>query len=193
MIDKKSLRLKMQEKRKELSISQVYKKSSIIQKKIEDNHFFKISNKILIYVSYDHEVHTHNLIKKSLHTEKKIFVPRSRKRTYTIDPILINEWNDLSPGLYSILEPKKHKKILSNNIDLIIIPGLGFDLYGNRIGYGKGFFDRLINRIPQAILIGLAFDFQITRRIPTELHDKKMDIIITEKRVIYCTNKSESK
>ena len=184
MNNKQSLRLKMLEKRKKLSIVEVYKKSKIIQKKIEDNPFFKKSDYILIYVSYDHEVYTHDLIKKFLQTEKKILIPRSRMQTHTIDPILLKNWEELTPGSYGILEPKKHINFLSSNIDLILIPGLGFDISGNRIGYGKGYYDRLINRIPQAILIGLAFDFQIVRRIPREIHDKKVDFIITEKRIL---------
>ncbi|MBT3865198.1 5-formyltetrahydrofolate cyclo-ligase [Candidatus Peregrinibacteria bacterium] len=71
------------------------------------------------------------------------------------------------------------------NYDLIVTPGIAFDTNGNRIGYGKGYFDRLFpNLSTDCIKIALAYDFQIVENIPAERHDQKVDLILTEKRKI---------
>ncbi len=89
-------------------------------------------------------------------------------------------------GAYGILEPTKQNNHVSNNIDLIIVPGIGFDASGNRLGHGKGYYDRLIEKNPKAALIALAYDFQIIESIQAKSHDKQVDIIISEKQTIIC-------
>ena len=72
------------------------------------------------------------------------------------------------------------------SIDLIIVPGVGFDPCGNRIGHGKGYYDSLLRHARNTLKIGLAFEFQIQEKIPVEDHDVHVDTIITEKRIITC-------
>ena len=89
-----------------------------------------------------------------------------------------------------------------NDLDIAIIPGAGFDTEGNRLGYGAGYYDKLMSGITKKgpgvrvqgppILIALAFEEQIVPRIPSEKHDIKMDKIITEKRTINCRRTLES-
>ena len=83
------------------------------------------------------------------------------------------KWDDLEPGSYGILEPNSEKirKISTEKIDLIIVPGIGFDSKGNRIGHGKGYYDNLLKNSKKAIHIGLAFEKQIVIKIPVEYHD----------------------
>lgn len=186
MSDKEYVRSQLLNKRKSMPIDEVYKKSKIIQKKLEEDPLFQKSSNILFYVSYGHEVFTHNLIKKSLQTKKNVLVPRSNTKTFTIDPIIINDWKNLMKGTYGILEPSKQDNHISHNIDLIILPGIGFDAQGNRLGHGKGYYDRLIIETSQVKSIALAYDFQIIKSIPNEVHDKQVDRIITEKQIIFC-------
>ena len=114
-------------------------------------------------------------------------VPISNKEDYSLILSKLNSFEDLVEGPYGILEPKKEKikEISFDEIDLIIIPGIVFDLKGNRIGHGKGFYDRLLKNTKVSI-IALAFEFQIIGKIPVDKNDKPVDIIITEKRIIYC-------
>ncbi|OYT29210.1 5-formyltetrahydrofolate cyclo-ligase [Thermoplasmatales archaeon ex4572_165] len=186
MSDKEYLRSRLLVERKSLSIDEVNNKSKIIQKKLEECPLFQKSGNVLFYVSYGHEVFTHDLIKKSLQTKKNVLVSRSNTKTFMIDPIMVNNWTDLVNGAYGILEPTKENNHIYHNIDLIIIPGIGFDIQGNRLGHGKGYYDRLIEKNPKAALIALAYDFQIVNSIPTGLHDKPVDIIISEKQTIIC-------
>ena len=77
------------------------------------------------------------------------------------------------------------KKISIDEVDLIIVPGVGFDSCGNRIGHGKGYYDKLLKN-SKASTIGLAFEFQVIEKIPSEKHDVSIDMIVTEKRILRC-------
>ncbi len=83
------------------------------------------------------------------------------------------------------MEPKiqKEKLVSLDDISIMVVPGVCFDVYGNRIGYGKGFYDKVITN--KVITIGICFDEQIySDKIDAEYHDKKIDIVITDKRII---------
>ena len=150
---------------------------------------FKNAETLLFYISYDGEVFTHDMIKESF-KEKRILVPTSNKKDFSLTISEIKSWDDLETGSYEILEPKKEniKPIDLEKVDLIIVPGVAFDTNGNRLGHGKGYYDRLLKNL-NVIKIGLAFEFQIFEKISVNKHDKAVDIIITEKRIIKCKKK----
>jgi len=173
--------------RKNLSKADVLEKSDKIKNRLFRLKEFKQASNILFYVSYGSEVCTHEMIKEALSKNKGVFVPVTNKKNKTLILSKLEKWDELCIGAYNILEPKKEmiKEISFDEIDLIIIPGIVFDLKGNRIGHGKGFYDRLLKNTKVSI-IALAFEFQIIGKIPVDKHDKPVDIIITEKRIIYC-------
>ena len=119
---------------------------------------------------------------------------RLTKKNFIISlPIIKNKfemffysWNPNEPltiNRFGILEPLKGKKIIPSTL---IIPMLAFDSNLNRLGYGGGFYDRFIKKIERqtiCIKIGLALSYQKINRVPVDKHDKKMDFIITEKRI----------
>ena len=95
-----------------------------------------------------------------------------------------NGTDSLKPGIFGIMEPIEQKTTVDESeIDLIIVPGVAFDRQLNRMGRGKGYYDRLLSTL-QVPKIGICFDFQLQDMIPIEPFDKKMDMIITEKEVI---------
>ena len=126
----------------------------------------------------------------------------AKKKTLRI--FQIKKVSDLSSGYMGIPEPaaRKSNERGLNDLDIAIIPGAGFDTEGNRLGYGAGYYDKLMSGITKKgpgvrvqgspILIALAFEEQIVPRIPREKHDIKMDKIITEKRTINCRRTLES-
>ena len=185
-MNKNEIRNLLKNKRLNLSKDEVLAKSKQIKNKLFQIDEFKKAKNILFYVSYDGEVFTHDAIKKAF-IDKKVVVPISNKEDYSLILSKLNSFEDLGQGPYGILEPKKEKikETSIDEIDLIIVPGIGFDLKGNRIGHGKGFYDRLLKNTNVPI-IALAFEFQIIEKIPVDEHDKPVDIIITEKRIIYC-------
>ncbi|MCX6670794.1 MAG: 5-formyltetrahydrofolate cyclo-ligase [Euryarchaeota archaeon] len=185
---KKSLREQFLIKRKELSKSEVKIKSQQIQHRLFSSPWYRTAHTILFYVSYDNEVNTHDMIKESLLSGKTVLVPKTDTRKKTICLSKLLRWDDLSPGAYSILEPREDciREVPVSTVELFIVPGVVFDLCGNRIGHGMGYYDRLLKTTFQAHSIGLAFEYQIMISIPAEEHDEKVEMIITEDRSIHC-------
>lgn len=185
---KDRLRKELIKLRKNLSQKEVIEKSNEIKKRLFEINEFKQAATILFYVSYNNEVFTHDMIKECISNGKKVIVPISDKENRRLTLSELNSWNDLELGSYNILEPKKDKikEISINEVDLIIVPGVGFDEQGQRIGHGKGYYDNLLKNSVKSNHIGLAFEFQILKKIPIESHDLPVHIIITEERLIYC-------
>ena len=181
---KNLLRESILEKRNSLSEQEVKSKSEIIKNSIFSMREFKDSKVVMFYVSFNSEVDTHEMIKEALKS-KRIAVPKVVEKE--MQPSLLIDFDQMIPfGKFDILEPIELLKIELKNISLIIIPGIAFDRKGHRIGYGYGYYDKFLRKIPKAVKIGIAFDFQIADKIPNEVHDVPLDIIVTEKEVIEC-------
>jgi len=187
---KDSLRTNVIRKRKDLSDSELKEKSNNIKKIIFKMKEFKEAETILFYISYDNEVDTHQMIKDCISVGKIVIVPRTDRLRRRIVLSELSNWNHLEYGEYGILEPKKEflQEISIESIDLMFIPGIAFDIHGNRIGHGKGYYDRLLKNPHNAIRVGLAFELQIVDNIPAEAYDVKVNKIVTEERVIICKN-----
>ena len=184
---KSSLRKELIKNRKKISKNQILEKSELIKNRLFEMNEFQQASSILFYVSYDNEVYTHGMIKESMALGKNVIVPKSDKKNRKLILSKLENWEDLVKGAYGILEPKKINQISIDKIDLIIVPGVGFDGQGRRIGHGKGYYDNLLSNSKNALHIGLAFEFQIVEEIPTEAHDIPMQRIVTEKRIINCS------
>jgi len=184
---KSNIRKELKDIRNSLSKKEIINKSKAIEKIIINLNEFKESSNILFYISYNNEVFTHDMIKKCL-GKKEVIVPISNTKNETLILSKLESWKDLKNGSYGILEPDKLIKFNQKKLDLIIVPGVGFDERGNRLGHGKGYYDKLLEK-SNAKTIGLAFECQIVDRIPTDKNDIPADIIITEKRIIKCQDK----
>lgn len=184
---KEKLRKEIKEKRKNISKEEQRKKSKEIKEKLFSLKEYKDSEIVLFYVSYNGEVFTHDIIRDAL-KEKVVVVPISNKEDCSVSLSKLGKWYDLETSSYGILEPRKEciKDVPIDVVDLIIIPGVAFDCKGNRLGHGKGYYDRLLRNAKEITKIGLAFEFQIVENITIEKHDISIDKIITEKRIINC-------
>ena len=182
MIDKNILRKKYRNVRS--NILDKSQKEEIIRKKVID--YIKINNaKIIgIYASFKDEVDTFLLIQELNNIGINTVLPRIHNNQ-TMDFYYFTSINELEKNDFGILEPKKENKIVTpEDIDVIIVPGLVFDTKKNRIGYGKGYYDRYLKNII-APKIGICFDEQIIEEeIEKEIYDVKMDLIISDKREI---------
>lgn len=181
---KNQLKESILSKRNSLSKEEVLEKSDKIKNNLFNLQQFKKSRIIMFFVSFNSEVHTHEIIKNSLKT-KTVVIPKVAH--HEIEPSIILDFDNLVPSRkFNILEPMDLMKIAYKNIDLVLVPGIVFDKEGHRIGYGFGYYDKFLKKVPKAIKIGLAFDFQVIDKIPREMHDVPVDMIVTEKRVIEC-------
>lgn len=187
-MNKKELRNKYLKMRKNLQYEEVEKKSKNIIQKLMDTAWYRQSNTIMSYIDFRNEVITRSFIKHALKDNKRIIVPITDMSSKTLILSELKDFdNELCQSSYGILEPKKEyvRVVSCNLLDLVLVPGLAFDTSGYRIGYGGGYYDRLLQRLPQkTITIGLAFEFQIVGNIPVESFDRKVDFIITEERII---------
>jgi len=186
-MNKKQIRKQLIVQRNKKSKDFIFANSEKICTQLIKQSLFQNTSHILFYVSYNGEVHTHDLIKKALSSHKTVYVPISNPQTHTLLISKVDQFSDLSPGTYDILEPTKEtmKPVPLHQIELLIVPGVAFDEQGHRIGQGGGYYDWLLSKthVPS---IALAFEFQIKDSIPTEPHDQQIEYIITEKRVISC-------
>ena len=185
---KHSLRQQILEKRDCLSKEEVTEKSQKIIENLKATKEYRTSSSILFYVSFNNEVSTVELIKELLkNKEKKVLVPYVEKNNPLLQLSELKSFDELEPKTFNILEPKDEliRKFDPNKLDLILIPGIAFDLAGHRIGYGYGYYDRFLKKLKSnAKKIGLAFDFQVVEKIAESPHDIPVDYIITEKRII---------
>lgn len=184
MSPKKQIRKVIREKRRALSKTERQNKNEAIRKNLEHASLFQQAQTVLCYLSTPEEVDTHALIQSHLH-KKTIAVPSMQKDTHDLRLIHLTDWNDLAPNATGILEVQTPDAptIDENTIDLTLVPGVAFDRSGHRIGYGKGYYDRLLKRTT-GIHIGLAYDCQLVEKIPHEPHDVAVDHIVTETSIL---------
>lgn len=139
----------------------------------------KSSHHILLYSSLPDEVNTHDLLDDLLKEGKEVLLPeviddyQMRLRVYSGK-------QDLREGSFHIMEPigKIYPESRYKDIEVGLIPGMSFDKSGNRLGRGKGYYDRLLQKMPHLYKIGICFDFQKMERIPIDPYDIAMDEII---------------
>ena len=186
---KELLRKRIKSLLNDSSISLLEEKSSIIQSHLYSLPEYKNSSVVMFYVSTDKEVSTRAPIEKAISENKQIAIPFILKSKNIMLPCKITDFKDLNPGPLGILQPSKEKiqTVSLPSIDLIIVPGIAFDKKGNRVGRGKGFYDRFLKLAnPKTPKIALAFSCQIAEQIPSKEYDIAMDKIITEDGVIAC-------
>lgn len=142
------------------------------------------SKMIFCYVSTKFEIDTFDIIKKLL-LNKNICIPKVKRNSNYMDAVRLSSLNSLKTGEYGILESVEKEIVEKSYIDIVIVPALCFDLSGYRLGYGKGFYDRYLSDF-KGKKIGLCPDEFILNSVFAQPHDIPVDIIVTEKRIIYC-------
>lgn len=173
-------------KRNSLSESEIINNSKIISLRVIATKEYQSSKSIGAYYPIGSEVKTFDIIKHSIDNKKEVGLPR------VIDSTKIEFFKIIEDSFEKIKFTKGKYGIFENSIsstcidqmDLLIIPGIAFDLQGNRIGYGKGYYDRLLSSRKAKYIIGLAYEAQVINEIPNKDHDIPVNIIITEKRTI---------
>jgi 5-formyltetrahydrofolate cyclo-ligase len=143
----------------------------------------------LLYINSNCEVNSLNIIERCLNYKKIVILPAFVSTKYEMKLMKIDNLDtDLTLGPRNILEPDPNQcnVVPIECIDIAIIPGIAFDEKGGRIGSGDGYYDRLIPKLPITTRkVALTFENQIVPQIQMEAHDRYVDIIITEKRIIY--------
>lgn len=187
---KKQIRREKLKIRREMSIEEKSNYDKIIKDKFFESGFYKESDNIFIYISYDSEINTKDIITRAIKEGKKIYVPRTEFSTKLMNAVRIENFDNLVESRYGILEPKKDEPFIDpNDLDLIVVPGVAFDKNGGRVGYGAGYYDRYFKRInnenkSKIVKLALAYDFQLMDKVPTDEEDVLIDAVMTEKQFI---------
>ena len=184
-MDKKQIRKMMLERRRGLSREAVIDKSLQISEKVLASSEYTRAERIFTFISFDNEVDTGWLIRRALADGKKVAAPLVRKGTIMFRFFTLSD--ELEDGQFGIKEPPEDlpKAYAKKDRTLVIMPGTAFDRKRNRIGFGKGYYDKWLAERPGLNKIALAFDLQIYDGvIPSKPHDIKPDRIYTESEII---------
>lgn len=166
-----------------------FSKSRAIGQTLRRLHLYKKAGVVMCYVAIDGEVETRPFLSQALADGKRVVVPVTLKKSRKLIAVEIKD-----PGLdlkrrgpFKIPQPRfsRRRAVPPEKLDLVIVPGIAFDRRGRRLGRGLGYFDRFLAQVPASVpRVGLAFRFQVLKKIPSESHDQPVDRVITEKGVI---------
>ena len=167
-------------KRDEISLS--------IARRLFELDEFKKSKSVLCFLSLPNEIQTDLIIRESFRLAKKVFVPLINDRQDELQVACIPSLDiEFISGKYDVREPTlKAKEVVPLScIDFVITPGLAFDIYGNRIGYGGGYYDKLFKKLPKNVSrVGVGYDFQILDFVPHSEFDEPVQYVVTENNTL---------
>lgn len=144
---------------------------------------FRLAGRMALYSPIQNEVATADIFRAARESGKEVVFPTVRERH--LEFAMVSHLGELETGSFGIAEPRTAASVPLGSIDLLIIPGVAFDLSGHRLGYGKGYYDRLLyDPEERGVLAGLCFEVQLIESLPAGVHDVRMDLLVTEDRVL---------
>jgi 5-formyltetrahydrofolate cyclo-ligase len=181
------LRREILARRDSLPELQRQEKSSALAARLGTLDCFNQARSILFFVSFRSEVDTLPLMRQALDRGVQVSAPLTIARDKELKIYALTELEtDLVSGYQGIWEPNPEccLQLDTGSLDLVIVPGSVFDLQGGRMGYGGGYYDRLLaNRVPQATRVGICFDLQLVEKVPMAAHDQYLDYVVTESQI----------
>ena len=182
---KKETRALFRKMRKEISEDQRQVLDKILLDKISSKDEFIKASVVLAYYPVNDEINTLPIIEYALKEGKRVALPISNTEDHTLTFRFISSLDELVAGAYSIPEPPSNARPFVNEINsLCIVPGLCFDREGNRIGYGKGFYDRFLADF-DGVTLGLCYSEFLLEEIPTDENDRKVNIVVSDTEEVY--------
>ena len=168
-----------------LDASERARKSALIVDALLSAPFLAGSGPVMTYVSMGSEVGTHEIINRSLGAGRRVYVPKINDQN-SLEWIWLRELSELERGRFGVLESRAaavEPHDAPTGDAPVLVPGLAFTVQGDRLGQGKGYFDRFLAG-HKGLRVGLAYEAQIAPELPTEPHDERVDVIVTERGVV---------
>ena len=180
---KKILRQEFLSKRAAISIDERDRISHALIEKFLATEIYKKAKILMAYASMPDEIQLNELFAACFADKKVLAIPLIVGKG-EMRAVEVPNFDSLEIGAFNILTVKKElrKFIAPAQIDCVIVPGAAFDVQGNRLGLGGGYYDRFLPQAVNAKKIALAYDFQLVKNLPTEPHDAKIDVVITTKQ-----------
>jgi len=180
---KKTIRDEMLAKRKCLATATCMSLSLRIQQRLLTSAEYSGAVTLALYSPILNEVFTEEIFRDAHRRGKRVVYPKVGNPG--LEFIQVESRGELRRGAFGILEPSGADPVPLREIDLLVVPGVAFDRAGYRLGYGKGFYDRALHSHEErGSLVGLGFEFQVISMLPAETHDVRMDMIVTEERIL---------
>jgi 5-formyltetrahydrofolate cyclo-ligase len=174
--------------RDELRAEDVEAMSQQAQQRVLGMQEFRTALRVGLYAAFKNEVRTELLFVEGDKHRKESYFPAVDEAAGGLAYFRVMRLEDLMPSTLGFREPSAKQSRLRdlNTLNMLIVPGVAFDLEGRRLGFGKGFYDDCLRRF-RGKRVGLAYDFQVVSLVPGQLKAHAVDWIVTEKRVIRCT------
>jgi len=184
-LEKQKLREEYKVVRRAVPLEQRADFGEKIRERVRSLWGYRESDTLLCYVSGPLEVETRPLISLALQEGKRVAVPRCVPETRIMEFYLIDSLDELSAGSFGIQEPQPQAERLLRSFErcLCIVPALALDMQGYRLGFGKGYYDRFLSHFPGSSL-SLCYENSLAPKIPHGKYDKRMPLIVTERRII---------
>ena len=188
LAEKQRLRSLLRQQRRALSAREVRKNGRQIATRLGAHSIFNQARQVMLYSPHENEVETDGLWQQAGRQGKSVYYPRIRVDTRAIEFVRRYDQEPLIPGMFDILIPPGEDLLTSvSKTDLVLLPGVGFDRAGHRLGRGRGYYDRALSGIlAGAVRVGLAYEYQVISRIPVDTNDEIVDYIVTGKQMIEC-------
>lgn len=156
--------------------------SDCIQHRLLDTSAYREAGAVVLYATKDNEPETWLILEHALAARRCVLFPKIASNDAALSLIRVCDRQELRPGAFGILEPTGAEMVAPALLEraLICVPGVAFSLSGQRLGRGRGYYDRLLAAAhPQAITAGLAYSFQVLDRLPQSPHDRRLGFIVT--------------
>lgn len=189
---KQSLRAELKQRLRAISAEERLRQSRLLAQKVMAHSQYQKSQRVSIFLSMPDEIETEEIIKDIFRQGKTCFIPRYQLQSSHMDMVRLaspeeistlpkTSWNIRQPGEDEVRE----EALLTGGLDLIFVPGLGFDRHGNRLGRGRGYYDAYLRRCAQGQgagphTVGLAFREQMCLQVPVGENDVKVDEVLYE-------------
>ena len=186
MTNKNEIRKRVMTLRSALSLEGIAAKSSEIVRRLTELPEIRGASTLMVFLNFGSEVVTDGLIEWSWNARKRIIVPFCHPQSKEMTPCLLGSFDELEVGHYGIREPRAdHLRVVPpGEIDAVLVPAVAFDRRGYRVGYGGGYYDRFLPKVPRAARIGVVFACQIVPGVPIDRYDVQVERIMTEEGII---------
>ena len=174
--------------RSKMDSSELQQIGSLIDRSVLKSDWYRNARCVHCFygVTVKGEIPTVRIMGHALSSGKLLVMPRVTDNDGGMEHIRVSGLELMQPGIWGIPEPVGDEQVPVAEIDLILVPGLAADLSGNRIGYGKGYYDRFLETASHAVKAILIPDRFVHDRLPVEPHDIPVDYIVTEERILSC-------
>jgi 5-formyltetrahydrofolate cyclo-ligase len=143
------------------------------------------ARRLMLFLSMPDELDTDPLVELSLEAGLRVYAPRTLKKSHQLIPVRMTSLEAVVTGAYGIREPAGDETTEPEELDVIVVPGVAFDRALWRLGRGGGFYDRLLEGLPDdGARCGVAYSFQIVDEVKREPHDRPVDLVVTEEEVL---------